>query len=399
MIKNVREAFNASFSTEKYEIFMNELNAVYNHPVKFRVAETPIFLPKEFVTHLKTAGQEILEQVFDPKYLEKTTSMIPPHLNVPREDEKPLFIVIDFAVCQMENGEILPQLIELQGFPSLFAYQHALAGMYKKHFDIPSDFTHVFHHDSPEAYGEFLKKTFLGGHKPENVILLDIDPLNQNTSIDFVATEALSGIKPVCLTKLKKSGRDLYYTENGVNIPVHRIYNRIIWDELQQRTDLKYEFNLTDDLDFEWAGHPNWFMKISKFTVPYLKSKYVPETIFLDQLKSIPEDLENYVLKPLYSFSGAGVIFHVEPHHITEIPDDKKSEFILQKKVHYIPIVKAADEGMVKAEVRLMYIQEPGKEFPTLVSNLSRLSRGEMIGVKFNMNKTFVGGSVCLFEK
>ncbi|MCA6433214.1 MAG: hypothetical protein IM574_06345, partial [Cytophagales bacterium] len=192
--------------------------------------------------------------------------------------------------------------------------------------------------------------------------------------------------------------KKLYYKQEGKEIPIHRIYNRVIFDELLQKKDLQTQFHLTEDVNVEWAGHPNWFFKISKYTMPFLKGAAVPDSQFLHQVSTIPNDLENYVLKPLFSFSGSGVIFHVKAEDIEAIPADQRHNFMLQRKVHYEPIVQAID-GLVKAEVRLLYVWEEGKPRPQLVTNLARLSRGDMIGVKYNKDKTWVGGTVCFFER
>jgi hypothetical protein len=227
---------------------------------------------------------------------------------------------------------------------------------------------------------------------------LEIDPLKQNTTIDFLITQKHLGIHLLHIGDVIVRGMKLFYKKESKEIPIHRIYNRVIFDELVQRKDLPTQFHLTEDVDVEWAGHPNWFFKISKYTMPFLKSEAVPASRFLSEFNSYPTDLENYVLKPLFSFSGSGVIFNVTQKDIDAVPEQERSNFMLQRKVHYEPIVQATD-GFVKAEIRLLYIWEEGKPRPELVTNLARLSRGEMIGVKYNKNKTWVGGTVCFFEQ
>jgi hypothetical protein len=237
----------------------------------------------------------------------------------------------------------------------------------------------------------------VGKHNPEEVVLLEIDPLKQNTAIDFLITREKLGITLLHLGDVRIRGRALYYMKDGKEIRIQRIYNRVIFDELVQRKDLVTEFHLTEDVDVEWAGHPNWFFYISKYTMPFLHDPAVPESRFLHTVDQLPADLENYVLKPLFSFSGSGVIFHVTRQDIDRIPMADRKNFMLQKKVHYEPVVQAPD-GLVKAEIRLLYLWEPGSGRPTLLTNLARLSRGEMIGVKYNKDKTWVGGTVCFFE-
>jgi hypothetical protein len=315
---------------------------------------------------------------------------------VPQETEHTLFLALDFALVKDEVGELQPRLIEMQGFPSLFGFQDFLARKYKEHFDIPPGFSSHFGL-SPEMYRAKLKKALLGNHPPENVILLEVDPLEQNTGIDFVITEQLTGISPVHIGHVEREGRKLYYRKLGKKIPIHRIYNRVIFDELVKRSDLHLPFNLVENVDVEWAGHPNWFFRISKFTMPLIKSAFIPECKFLDEFNFFPRDLENYVLKPLFSFSGSGIIFHVTQKEIDAVPAGERKNFILQRKVYYEPVIQAPD-GMVKTEIRLLFLWEEGQKRPQLVTNLARLSRGEMIGVKFNKDKTWVGGSVCFFE-
>jgi hypothetical protein len=238
----------------------------------------------------------------------------------------------------------------------------------------------------------------LNNHDPEEVILLEIDPLKQNTAIDFVVTKAYTGIEPVHIGDVIRDGEKLYYKKEGKKIQVKRIYNRVIFDELTAQKDLSLDFNLTEDVDVEWAGHPNWFFRISKFTMPFIKSEFIPECRFLSDYKTFPEDLENYVLKPLFSFSGSGVIFHVKSEDLAAIPENQYPNFLLQRKIQYEPIIQAPDE-LVKTEIRLLFIWGNNQLRPQLVTNLARLSRGEMIGVKFNVNKTWVGGSVGFFER
>ena len=168
-----------------------------------------------------------------------------------------------------------------------------------------------------------------------------------------------------------------------------------LWATLPHKPMEETKVAMSSDIDVEWAGHPNWFFRISKFILPYLKGDYFIETTLLSELKEIPKDLENYVLKPLFSFSGSGVIFHVKPEDIKAVKE--KDLYILQKKVNYIPIVESFD-GKVKAEVRILAVWKKGDESPILVNNLVRLSRGEMIGVKFNKDKDWVGGTIGLFE-
>ncbi len=395
MIPSVRAAYNASFSQEKYDAFLADLNAAFNKPILFRVAETPIFIPKELKHQMFQACNDVIDVICRPDFKELTKNAVPKDLVVPNEDKHTLFLAIDMGICYDENNKLTPQIVEIQGFPSLYGYENFIGQKYRQYFSVPEQFTTHFSNFDYETYPKFLKKVLLGDCEAENVILLEVEPEKQGTNIDFYVTEHYTGIKPVCITKVMREGRKLFYMNNGEKTPIYRIYNRVIFDEFKQRTDLNCQFNLTEDVDIQWVGHPNWFFKISKFTLPFIKSKYVPETWFLDQIPEIPKDLENYVLKPLFSFAGAGVVFNVTPQDIENVVD--KSNYILQRKMRYAPELISPD-GNVKAEVRMLFLWQENEERPTLVINLSRLSKGDLIGVKFNKNKTWVGGSIGYFE-
>ncbi|MBL7850327.1 MAG: hypothetical protein JNN04_05445 [Cyclobacteriaceae bacterium] len=395
MIPSIRKAYNQAFSEPKYQNFLRDLNSLYGREITFRVAETPVFVGKDFETRLRQAGDDIIDFLVRPDFKALTEKAIPPKLRVPRETERSLFLALDFGVVDID-GMPEPRLIEMQGFPSLFGWQDVLSAKYREHFAVPAAMQSHFGLSSTE-YRDLLKRVLLNEHDPREVILLEIEPMKQNTAVDFLATEVMTGITAVHIGDVTRKGNKLYYPRDGQSIEIKRIYNRVIFDELVKRTDLKLDFNLTEDVDVEWAGHPNWFFRISKYTMPMIKSRYIPECRFLSEFRQFPPDLENYVLKPLFSFSGSGVVFHVTPDDIERIPDYERSNFMLQRKVQYLPVVQAPD-GLVKVEIRLLYLWEPNAARPRLVTNLARLSRGEMIGVKYNKDKTWVGGSVCFFE-
>jgi hypothetical protein len=400
MVSSVREQYNAQFSIEKYKAFLDDTQKAYNFDIAFRIAETPVFIDKSFKEMLMKAGEEIIDFLVRPDYKLLTEKAIPKGLFVPNETDHTHFLALDFAVCKDKSGEWLPQLIELQGFASLFGFEDFIAHQYRKHFFVPDQYSHLFHLDD-KHYKAQLYDIIVGWHDPKNVVLLEIDPTKQGTAIDLVITEKLLGLKLLHIGDVKRAGKKLFYEEDGKRIDIKRIYNRIIFDEFVQRKDLygKCDFNLTEDADVEWAGHPNWFFRISKYIMPMLKSKYVPECRLLSEYNNdYPEDLENYVFKPLFSFSGSGVKFHCSQADIDAVTEDQRDQFMLQRKVHYESCVKAGDEGWVKPELRLLYFWNDGDARPHLVINLARLSRGEMIGVKYNKDKTWVGGTVGLYE-
>lgn len=396
MITKYRELFNAQFTEKKYQEFKDDIASDFNYLPTFRLAETPFFISKELKEQLIEGCNDVIAFIQKDDFKSLTNKSLELNHKVPNEDDHTTFLAIDFGICE-EDGQIIPKLIEVQGFPSLYNYQFNLYQKFQNHFPFLSELTPFINNIEPQEYLDILEEAICNHHPKENVILLEIEPEKQNTKIDFYYCNRDIGIPIVCVTDLIKKGKQLFYRNaTGNEILVKRIYNRVIFDELDLRTDLKLNFHFSDELDVEWAGHPNWFFRISKFILPLLKGKYFIETTLLSELKEIPKDLENYVLKPLFSFSGTGVIFHVTKEDIEAVVE--KELYILQKKVNYLPIVQSP-EGKVKAEVRVLCIWKKEDAAPTLVCNLVRLSRGEMIGVKFNQDKDWVGGTLGLFER
>lgn len=398
MISTVRQIYNEAFSNERYQDLLQAINEDLPGMLDFRIAETPVFVPKELKEKLISACDHIVDVITADNFRELTDKAIPRNDYVPNEDNHAGFLAIDFAVCRNEaSGELEPQLIELQGFPSLFGFQAYIPGQFRHHFPVPESYTSLFNVADREEYLEELQKLIVGEHDPEHVILLEIYPEQQKTRIDFELTRRFLGVEPVCLTKIRKEGRALFYEKDGRRIPVKRIYNRLIFDDLQRFVDIETEFRPTDDVDVEWVCHPNWFFRISKYTLPLFDSPFVPKSHFLSDLDAYPEDLENYVLKPLFSFAGSGVQLHISADDLDAIPPYERHNFLLQRKVSYEPVIQSPD-GLVKCEIRMLFIWHKDDDQPKLVTNLARLSRGEMIGVNFNKNKDWVGGSVCFFE-
>lgn len=396
MIPKYRELFNAQFTDKKYQEFKDDIASDFDYAPTFRLGETPFFISNELKKQLTEGCNEVIALIQKDDFKELTNKALELNIKVPNEDEHTTFLAIDFGICE-EDGVVIPKLIEVQGFPTLYNYQINLYEKFRKHYPFLNELTPFINNINTKEYLEILKEVICNHHPEENVILLEIEPEKQNTQIDFLYCHKDIGIPVVCVTDVVKNGNQLFYKNiNGDLVLVKRIYNRVIFDELNLRTDLKLNFSFSDDLDVEWAGHPNWFFRISKFILPFLKGKYFIETTLLSDLAVIPEDLENYVLKPLFSFSGSGVIFHVKKEDIEAVVE--KELYILQKKVNYIPIVQSPD-GKVKAEVRVLCTWKKNDVAPTLLCNLVRLSRGEMIGVKFNKDKDWVGGTLGLFER
>ncbi|KQB40714.1 hypothetical protein RCH33_1743 [Flavobacterium daejeonense] len=396
MISKYRKLFNEQFTTEKYEALKQDIADDFNYAPTFRMAETPFFISNELKKQLLEGCDDVIALIQQDDFKILTNKSLELNKRVPNEDNHTTFLAIDFGICE-ENGAVIPKLIEVQGFPSLFNYQINLFEKFKKQYPFLEELTPFLDSINENDFLKNLETVFCNNHPKENVVLLEIEPEKQNTKIDFYYCKRDLGIPFICVTDVIKKGKKLFYkNENGEEIRITRIYNRVIFDELDLRPDLKMNFSFSDKLEVEWAGHPNWFFRISKFILPMLKGKYFIETTLLSELKEIPDDLENYVLKPLFSFSGSGVIFHVKKEDIEAVTD--KELYILQKKVNYLPIVQSPD-GKVKAEVRMLYIWKKDDTAPTPLCNLVRLSRGEMIGVKYNKDKDWVGGTIGLFEK
>lgn len=396
MNQHFRKVFNTHFSEEKYNQLIDSITDDFNYRPTFRIGETPFFIPNELKAQLLQGCQEVIDFILKPDFKALTDKALELNRKVPNEDQHTTFLAIDFGICE-ENGKIIPKLIEVQGFPSLFNFQNELSKKFVNHYPFLTELTPFLSGYTHESYLALMEEVLLNQHPKEQVILLEIEPEKQNTKIDFYYCQRDFGIPIVCVTELIQNGKKLYYTnKKGEEIEVKRIYNRVIFDELDLRTDLQLNFDFSDELDVEWAGHPNWFFRISKFILPYLKGDYFIETTLLSDLKDIPTDLENYVLKPLFSFSGSGVIFHVKKEDIEAVTE--KDLYILQKKVNYMPIIQSPD-GKVKAEVRILCVWPDNAPAPIPVTNLVRLSRGEMIGVKFNKDKDWVGGTVGMFEQ
>ena len=394
----LREKFNSSFTKKQYEEYLQDLNSAHPGDIEFRVAETPVFIGKDFKEKVLSACERIVDVITKPGFKTLTAHAVPENLNVPNENEHANFIAFDFGICENENGELEPQLIEMQGFPTLFAYQVWDDEITRKHFDIPSNYDSYLNGFNKEKYIRLLKDIIVANHNIENVILLEVLPHQQKTRIDFYLTHDYLKIPVVCITELVKEGRKLFYIHDGKKTEVKRIYNRVIFDDLQQQSpEIQQQGKiLFEDLDVEWAPHPNWFYRISKYTLPFISNQFVPETKFLSDVKTIPSDLENYVLKPLFSFAGQGVVIDVNKEDIDKVKDPHN--WILQRKVKYADVIKTPDGG-AKAEIRIFYFWKDGEARPVATQNLARISKGKMIGVRYNKDREWVGGSLAYFEK
>lgn len=397
MIPALRKAFNEAFTKEKYETFLKDLHSKHPGAIEFRVAETPVFVSKEFTQKILDACENIVDIITDSNFKEITKNAIPKGLQVPGENAHSHFIAFDFGVCINEEGEYEPQLIEMQGFPTLFAYEVLLDDVFRHHYPVPEGFSCYLSGHDRHSYIKELKEIIVCKHDPRHVVLLEIFPHQQKTRIDFYCTQDYLGIQPVCITELIKEGRKLFYLKDGIKTEIHRIYNRVIFDDLQQQTPEVQEKGkiFFEELDVEWCPHPNWFYRISKYTLPFIRHPYVPKTYFLNEVKQIPADLENYVLKPLFSFAGQGVVIDVTQADIDKVKDPEN--WILQRKVKYADVIQTPDIP-AKLEIRMFYFWKEGTPRPVATNNLGRMSKGKMIGVRYNKDKEWVGGNFCYFE-
>ena len=395
MIPAFRQDFNHRFTVLKYRELEREMAERCGSPIKFRLCETPCFFPKAMLDGMAQAGSELILQLTqNAEYRKISDSSIPAAFRVPNEPVNPMFVQVDFGLVRGSDGQLQPKLVELQAFPSLYAYQPVLAQTYIDVFGLDSKLQYFLGGLNADSYYQVLSNAILAGHDPEQVILMEIDPLEQKTLPDFYVTECELGIPTVNISDVQKEGRQLFYENNGHKIPIRRIYNRAIVDELE-RKNLNLQFRFTDDLNVEWAGHPNWFFRMSKFSIPYLRHATVPETRFLDQVSGIPDDLDRFILKPLFSFAGLGVNIRPTAQDVAAIPQEQRSQWILQERMNFEPVIETP-HGATKAEVRIMYIWNE-KLLPVLV--IMRLGRGAMMGVDHNRNMEWVGSSAALFPK
>jgi hypothetical protein len=394
-----RPLFNAAFSEDLYGRYSAALKRRVGE-IPFPLAETPVFVPEDVRDRFARTAREILAQLHAPETTAALRRAVPPEFDTPGMDALPSFVQVDLALTRDRSGAIVPKLIELQGLPSLTAFEvfqrDAWAEILEGIPGLHRDWSPWFSGLDRQGFLELARRTIVGRHDPEQVVLLDIDPPTQKTRPDFVATQQLFGVDPVCVSDLVKRGGRLFRMKDGREIPVARIYNRIVFDELRQKQPAM-AFDYREPLDVEWTPHPNWYWMWSKYTLPFLDHPDVPRARLVSELREIPADLSRYVLKPLFSFAGAGVNVDPTPADIDAIPDAERGNWCLQEKIEYEPVIPAADGGGVKCELRVMCLKPDGAREHVPAQNLCRLSRGKMLGVDFNKSYTWVGSSVALW--
>jgi hypothetical protein len=400
MLQPYRDQFNAHFTPSQYSDLLARLNRLTRTNVEFRVAETPCFFPQSLLDELAQTGAVLTHQLLDnPAYREASNQTIPDQYNVPKENPQPNFMTVDFGLVRNADGRLAPKLVELQAFPSIFGYQDILTQQYIECFGLDAGLQRHLGGLSERTYWQLLRQVIVGDHDPENVVLLEIDPEHQKTLPDFHIYEDKLSIATVDIAKLRKQGNRLFYQREGSEIPIHRIYNRAIVDELQ-RKNVQLPFDYRDALDVEWAGHPNWYFRISKFSLPYLNHPSVPKAVFLDDwfahrnLEGLPTEREKLLLKPLYSFAGKGIQFAPADAELNAIPVDERHLYLLQERVAFEPVIDTP-HGPTQAEIRIMYLWPDGGGLQPAIA-LVRLGRGLMMGVDHNRDRQWVGGSAAL---
>ncbi len=408
----VRDAFNHHDPHATFESYRDTLYAKLGGPFPFRLAETPLFLSAALRDHLQNAAIEIAAQLSRKETLEELKKAIPPHYDVPNMDALPHCVQVDFALCRDERGEICGRLVELQAFPSLYALESVEADMWSlalsRVADLKKDWT-CFFRDREHAMS-LMRASILGGEDPREVALVDYEPEKQKTSPDFAATKILFDVDAVCVTDLIKEGKKLFRMKDGKKVRVKRIYNRMVFDELEVKK-VAVPFAWNEELDVTWCSHPNWYWAWSKYSLPFLDHETVPKTLFLSDLAEPPSDLENWVLKPLFSFAGSGVVVDLTREDFERVPRELRGSYLVQRKVEYawtirMPNAKLGDDldarNAVKAEVRVMLMRGP-KETDVLepLLPLVRLSRGKMLGVDHNKSHDtlWTGGTVGIWAR
>ncbi len=398
MIKDLREEYLAHFTDRKWQLFMKRLNNRFGVPINFAVNQSPLFVPLTIQSACEAAAVEFTIQLHDPAYLAKSDAALRPEITVPNQPDHASFTSVDFALTLGEGGTIVPKLIELQGFPSLMGYQLLFAEMLQEHFGLPDSLTPINGRINRRRYLSLLRETILGGHECDEVVLMELDPWNQKTSPDFAAIRELLGIRIVDVRDVIKDGRTLHFRdEEGELRQIRRIFNRTIVDEVERReVSLPFEWN--DDLDVEWAGHPNWFFRLSKYSLPFLEHPLVPPSRFLVDYDRWPQNLDTYVLKPLYSFAGTGVIVGPTSSDLDAIPEAHRNQYILQERVPFEGVIDTPT-GLIRAELRIMLVWPPEAERPTPIMSLVRTGRGDKMGVDESKGIVVDGwvGATCAF--
>lgn len=396
MINDTRSYFNQQFTAHKYESYLDYFKSRYPGAIDFRMAETPIFIPHSFKKQMLSTGEYIIEQIKSKDFIENTNPALNKKFIVPNESCFPSCIVMDFAITSNENGTFSPQLIELQGFPSLFGLEVLQDMAFRSLYDIPNDYSPFLNGYERPQYLAHLER-MIKGDSDKHTVLLEIHPEQQKTRIDFYITRDLINIPIVCLSEIFEEDNNLFYQRNVEKIQIDRIYNRVVWDDIiKEKEDIQVKAAIFQKLlNITWVTHPHHYYRISKYLLPFLKHEHIPRTHFLNNITEIPSDLNEWVLKPLFSYAGNGVKINVTEDDIKNITNP--SEWILQKKVNYASVIETPS-GPAKAEIRLFYFWDEPTQTYIATLNLARLSKNEMMGVGFNNSTAWVGGTIAYFK-
>jgi hypothetical protein len=405
VLPKLRQAFNREWRPEQYRALLEDCARRTRAKLEFRISETPCFFPHSLMQRIVDTGAELTHQLLNnAAFLKASEDAVPERFRVPHCPAHPHFMTADFGLVREPDGTLAPRLVELQAFPSIFGFQSVLSASYLSNFPVPPDLERYLGGLDDAGYWALLRRVIIADHAPENVVLLEIEPEKQKTLPDFHVHEDRLGIRAVDIAKLKKQGRRLFYVDGSREVPIERIYNRAIVDELEQK-GISLPFDYRDDLDVEWAGHPNWYFRISKFAIPWLQHWSVPPAVFLDDYdggagrEALGEDREQWVFKPLYSFAGKGVQFGPSDTELATIPREQRHNFLLQQRVRFEPVIDTP-HGMTQAEIRIMYCWPDGGALEPMIS-LIRMGRGKMMGVDHNRNQEWVGASAgfCRMEE
>jgi hypothetical protein len=396
-----RAAYNAAYRPSVHEAYAADLHARVGAPIGFRIAETPVFVPADFRDGCERAGWEILAQLCEPSRLARMERAVPERWRVPRRSSLPNFATLDFAAAAGAGGTLVPRLVELQGFPSLFAFETLQADAWSAALGALPGFagswSNRFAGRDRAASLALGRATIVGDQDPGDVVLLDLRPREQKTACDFAATESLFGVEAVDPSDLTVDGRRLYRRTAGGTRRVRRIYNRLIVDELE-REGATLPFDPHAELDVEWCPHPDWFWLWSKHSLPFLDHPAVPHTAILSELPEVPSDTATgYVLKPLFSFAGGGVNVRPSRADVDAIAVADRADWCLQERIHYAGALRTPEGDPVKVEMRLMFLRPDDRPEFSLALNLCRLARGEMHGVDFNRDLAWTGSTVGLW--
>lgn len=398
MIAALRHLFNDHFSRDRYDALKQSLGAAAGCTLRFRMAESPVFLSRQFVEHAARSAEEILLRAASPELQRIGEQAIPDDFRYASETATPLFAAVDFAITgRREEPQI--KLIELQGFPSLFHFQAAMTQAYRDVYDLPSQLNGLcFASDDYDSYYRALKDAIVGDNDPSEVALVELAPYNQKTLPDFLLAQKQLGIAIVDISSIEADHRDLYYRDmQGKRRSIKRIYNRAIRDEIV-RTGARVPFDVTKYYNVSWAGHPNWFFRISKVLLPQLSglNDAVPNAFLLSEANIKDLDLSKYVLKPLYSFAGAGVVIGPTREDVDAISTYARNHWLLQERVTYADVFQSPDGDVVRAELRMLMIWPEHSDRPKAWHTLVRMTRGVMIGVDQNKDLPYTGSSAAL---